>query len=111
MGPVFCFLLIRIRNGLIIDDPWRLIVDVDSVLGSLHRVDVNSVTDISEIYATSIIRVEVNRMSESIYLPSSTPTGDEWGLVLSPWVKISALRPYVLTLFMVLLRLSSQLSG
>jgi hypothetical protein len=40
------------------------VVDVDSGLGSLHRVDVGSVTDVSVVYALSVFRVEAGRISE-----------------------------------------------
>jgi hypothetical protein len=36
----------------------RLIIDVNSVLGLLHRVDVGDITDVSKVHAASIISVE-----------------------------------------------------
>jgi hypothetical protein len=41
-----------------------LIHDVGSVHRSLHRVDVGSVADVSEIHASSIFRVEMSRAVE-----------------------------------------------
>jgi hypothetical protein len=36
--------------------------DVNSVLGLLHRVNVGDVSDVSEVYATSIFRADVCRL-------------------------------------------------
>jgi hypothetical protein len=46
-----------------------LIIDVDFVLGLLHRVDVSDAADVSKVHAASIFRVEVCRLMSlcSIY--------------------------------------------
>jgi hypothetical protein len=40
----------------------EICIDVDSVLGLLHHVDVADVADIPEIHATSIFMVRVCRL-------------------------------------------------
>jgi hypothetical protein len=40
------------------------IVDVDSALECLHRVDVGCIATVSEVHAASIFSFEVSRMSE-----------------------------------------------
>jgi hypothetical protein len=40
------------------------IVDVDSGLGYLHRMDVSSVADVSEIHTATMFRTFVSRVGE-----------------------------------------------
>jgi hypothetical protein len=43
---------------------WQwFIVDVDYALVSLHRLNVDSIVDVSEVYATSDFRVKVSKVS------------------------------------------------
>jgi hypothetical protein len=48
---------------LILDSPRPLIIDFDSVPGLLYRVDIDDVADVSEVYAASIVRVEMCRLT------------------------------------------------
>jgi hypothetical protein len=41
-------------------------VYADSVLGSLYHMDVGSTANVLEVYAASIFRVEVNRISQCL---------------------------------------------
>jgi hypothetical protein len=45
--------------------PWWFIVDVDNNVEPLHNVDMTRVSNISDIYAASIYRIEVNRVDKS----------------------------------------------
>lgn len=47
---------------------WWLTIDVNSALGWLHHMAVGSVTDVLEMYATSICGVKVCRVGEFLYL-------------------------------------------
>jgi hypothetical protein len=56
----------------------RWFIDVYSELGCLHRVDVSSVADVSEVHAAAMFRVKVSRVGECSYMYlfwSKTPMG------------------------------------
>jgi hypothetical protein len=42
----------------------RFIANADFALGYLHRVDVSSVPDVSDVHAASIFRIKVSRLGE-----------------------------------------------
>jgi hypothetical protein len=45
-----------------------LVIDGDSVLGLLHRVDVGSVVTFRRLPTASVFKVEVFRLSVSVYM-------------------------------------------
>jgi hypothetical protein len=60
-----------------------VVVDVDSALGALHRVDGSSTADVSESHADSVFSIEMSRVHPSVcplvcvlrfgYMPTHTP--------------------------------------
>jgi hypothetical protein len=56
-------------------------VHIDLDLGFLHRVDVGSVADVSEVHAASIFRAEVGKVSKILYIFFPANHRKEGGLV------------------------------
>jgi hypothetical protein len=56
-------------------------VNIDSVLGLLHHVNVGDVADVSEVYTTSIFRVEVCKVCEFLCIRKILFFGKKKGVV------------------------------